>query len=323
MHEQIAAIIKEYDRFAITAHLGPEADAIGAQLGVMHILDSFGKESIPVLTDAVPNNLNYLPGANRIISPIGLDKDSIEAWFVVDCGQLNRVGEGLMRWIEGHPVVVNIDHHKGNPEFGHVNWIKITASTTMIVYELAKLLGVEITPDLATCLYSGIIADTDSFRNSNTSVEVLETAAQLLRFGADAREITVNIYESRTDGESKLLGYTLLNSQLEDGIIWISLPQSVFHQTGATVNETERLAEELRATNGVKVALLLKELPTGRIKVSLRSKDAIDVSAVAKLFGGGGHAQAAGCLIESDLYEAESKLLEEVRKALLQYESAG
>jgi phosphoesterase RecJ-like protein len=322
MHEQIAAIIKEYDRFAITAHLGPEADAIGAQLGVMHILQSFGKEAIPVLRDVVPHNLAFLPGANSIVSPIELDKDAVEVWFVVDCGQLNRVGEGLAKWIEKHPVVVNIDHHKGNPEFGHVNWVQITASTTMIIYELAKLLAVDITPELATCLYSGIIADTDSFRNSNTTVEVLETAAELLHCGADAREITVNIYESRTEGETKLLGYTLLNSQLSDGIIWISIPQSIFNETGATVNETERLAEELRATDGVKVAILLKELPTGRIKVSLRSKDGVDVSDVARVFGGGGHAQAAGCLIEGDLYEVENELISEVKKSLLQYESA-
>ena len=318
MHQKIAEIIKDNDRFAVTAHIGPEADAIGAQLGVKYILDFFGKETTPVLHDPVPDNLRFLPMANAIIPPDKLNPDEIDAWFVVDCGQLNRVGDPLMNMIEPHPLVVNIDHHKGNPEFGNVNWVKITASTTVLIYELANLLDVEITPDFATTLYSGIIADTDSFRNSNTGYDVVQVAADLLKLGADAREITVNLYEKRTPGEAKLLGYSLLNSQLEDGIIWISLPQSVFKETGALESETERLTEELRATDGIKAAVMFKEMPSGNIKVSLRSKTDLDVSLVAKQFGGGGHAMASGCLIPGNLYEVESDVINAVKEAMEQ-----
>ncbi len=316
MHEQIAEIIKDHERFAITSHLGPEADAIGSQLAVKLILDSFGKKTYPVLRDPVPDSLRFLPGADAILAPIELKPDKIDAWFVVDCGQLNRVGEGLTQIIQVHPCVVNIDHHRGNPNFGHVNWVEYTASTTMVIFKLAQLLAVEITPELATCLYAGIIADTDSFRNSNTSADVVELAARLLKLGADAREITVNLYERRSLGESRLIGYSLLNARMDDGIIWTSLSQEIFYETGATVNDTERLAEELRATDGVKVALLFKEMGTGKVKVSLRSKNGMDVSRVARLFGGGGHLQAAGCLVPGDLSAVESQVIAEVRKAL-------
>ena len=318
MHQKIAEIIKDNDRFAVTAHLGPEADAIGAQLGMKYILDFFGKTTIPVLHDPVPDNLKFLPSANAIIPPDQLNADEVDAWFVVDCGQLNRVGDPLMKMIEVHPMVVNIDHHKGNPEFGNVNWVKITASTTVLIYELAKLLDVEITPDFATILYSGIIADTDSFRNSNTGYEVVQVAADLLKLGADAREITVNLYEKRTPGEAKLLGHSLLNAKLENGIIWIALCQKIFKETGALETETERLTEELRATDGIKVALLFKEMPSGNIKVSLRSKTDLDVSQVARQFGGGGHAMAAGCLVPGDLHEVESNVIRAVREAMEQ-----
>jgi len=316
MYDKIAEVIKDHDRFAVTAHIGPEADAIGAQLGMKIILESFGKKAVPVLHDAVPENLKFLPHADTIIQPDKLNPDEIDAWFVVDCGQLNRVGDPIMKMIQQHPCVVNIDHHVGNPEFGHINFIKITASTTVIIYLLAKELGIDITPELATILYSGIIADTDSFKNSNTGPEVVGVAADLLELGADAREITFNLYEKRTPGEAKLLGYSLLNFKLEDRIIWISLPQSVFKETGAFESETERLTEELRATDGVDVALLFKEMPSGRIKVSLRSKSGLDVSEVARKFGGGGHVMAAGCLVPGPLSEIESQVIAAVREAM-------
>lgn len=320
MHERIAEIIKDHDRFAITSHLGPEADAIGSLLAVKLILDSLGKKTYPVLRDPVPDSLKFLSGANEMLSPIELKSDLVDVWFVVDCGQLSRVGEGLTQIIQGHKCVVNIDHHRGNPEFGQVNWVEITASTTMIIYKLACLLDVEVTPALATCLYSGIIADTDSFRNSNTDAGVVEVASELLKLGANAREVAVNLYESRSLGESRLIGYSLLNAQVDDGIIWTSLSQRVFHDMGVTVNDTERLAEELRSIADVKVALLFKEMGNGKIKVSLRSKNGMDVSRVARLFGGGGHTQAAGCLVWGDLNEVESKVIGEIRKTIHQNE---
>ena len=318
--EEIVAVFHEHERFAVTSHIGPEADAIGALLGAVHILKGMGKRAWPVLRDAVPDNLKFLPGAREIRAPNEVPHEHVEVWVVVDCGQLNRVGESFLPLIEHHPLIVNIDHHQDNPRFGHVNWVVPLSSTTMLLYELAEQLGVEISADLATCLYAGIVADTDSFRNTNVTPDTLRVAADLLERGARAREISVNLYERRSLAEMKLTGHTLLSARVEDGIIWSSIPQELFQETGGGLDDTERLAEELRAADGVRVAVLFKELPTGKIKVSLRTKDTdgrgLDVSRVARVFGGGGHRQAAGCLVPGRLEDVEAAVLEEVRRAL-------
>jgi len=317
MVEQILTAIREYERFAVTSHLGPEADAVGSLLAMKQMLEALGKETWAVLRDPIPETLRFLPGADSVHTTLPVSRKSIDAWFVLDCGQINRVGEGILQQLQDHPLIVNIDHHSDNPRFGHINWVKITASTTMILYELAQHLGLTITPELATCLYAGIVADTDSFRNSNVSADVLQVAAELLRCGAQAREIAIQIYERRTLPEVKLLGHTLLNAQIAEGIIWSTIPQEIFRSTDTSVNDTERLVEELRATDGIQVALLFKEMGTGKIKVSLRTKnDGLDVSRVARLFGGGGHKQAAGCLIPGRLEEVEALVLSEVQRAL-------
>jgi len=321
MLDDIAQVVKEYDRFGIVAHLGPEADAIGALLGVHHILQQLGKTTFPVLRDDVPNELHFLPDATLIAGTETAPHDEIDAWIVVDCGQLKRVGYDLEDAIREHPLVVNVDHHADNPCFGDVNWIEARASTTMLVYELAQHLGVDITADLATCLYSGIIADTDSFRNDNVTSDVLRTASELVEHGARVRQVNINLYERRTPAAMRILGYTLAHAQIdfEHRLIWYALSQDEFRTTGASVNDTERVVEELRATDGVDVAVLLKEMENGRVKVSLRSKNGVDVSRVAREFGGGGHPKAAGCLVDRNLDEAETQLLGAVRHALDQH----
>ncbi len=318
MLDDIAQVVKEHDQFGIVAHLGPEADAIGALLGVHHILQQLGKTTYPVLRDEVPPELRFLPEAPLITAPDTVSHDAIDAWIVVDCGQLNRVGHDLEPHIREHPLVVNIDHHADNPHFGDVNWVDVRASTTMLIYDLAGHLGVDVTPDLATCLYSGIIADTDSFRNDNVTADVLRVASELVDHGARVRQVNINLYERRTPAAMRILGYTLAHAQIDRDhrLIWYALSQDEFRATGASVNDTERVVEELRATDGVDVAILLKEMENGRVKVSLRAKNGADVSRVAREFGGGGHPKAAGCLVDASLAEAECQLLSAVRHAL-------
>ena len=322
MLDDIAQVIKEHERFGIVAHLGPEADAIGALLGVHHILQQLGKTTHPVLRDAVPHELCFLPGSGAIVGTDAVPHAEIDVWMVVDCGQLNRVGHDLEGVLREHPLVVNIDHHADNPHFGYVNWVDVRASTTMLIYDLARHLGVDVSDDLATCLYSGIIADTDAFRNDNVTSDVLRVASELVEYGARVREINVNLYERRTPAAMRILGYTLAHAQIdrEHRLIWYAISQDDFRSTGATVNDTERVVEELRAVDGVDVAVLLKEMENGRVKVSLRSKNGVDVSRVAREFGGGGHPKAAGCLVDEGLAEAETQILSAVKHALARHD---
>ncbi len=317
MLSEVKAVIRAHARLGILSHIGPEGDAIGSELALKFMLEQLGKEAWVANRDLVPPSLRFLPGAQEMLHPTQLRSDDIEVWCVVDCGDLSRVGEDALKLFQEGQIIVNIDHHhRDNPRFGHVNFVKEAASTTQLLYELARYLNIEITPQIATCLYTGIVADTDSFRNSNVTREVLETAAQLLSYGVDTREIAINIYESRSLHELQLLGYVLQSAQISDGVIWSAIPKTVFHKTNTSVTDTERLVEELRSVEGVEVAVLFKELDNGKIKVSLRSKGRVTVNGVARLFGGGGHEQAAGCVIPGELNEVTERVLSELNRHL-------
>jgi phosphoesterase RecJ-like protein len=317
MINEVKSVIRAHARFGILSHIGPEGDAIGSELALKFMLEQLGKEAWTANRDLVPPSLRFLPGADEMLHPTQLRSDEIEVWCIVDCGDLSRIGEDALKLLRDGQIVINIDHHhRDNPRFGHVNFVKEAASTTQLLYELAPHLEVTITPQIATCLYTGIIADTDSFRNSNVTREVLEMAAQLLSYGVNTREIAVNLYERRSLAELKLLGYVLQSAQITDGIIWSSIPTSVFRETNTTVADTERLVEELRSVEGIEVAVLFKELENGKIKVSLRSKGRAAVNLVARAFGGGGHEQAAGCVIPGELEEVQERVLAELARHL-------
>lgn len=317
MLSEVKAVIRAHARFGVLSHIGPEGDAIGSELALKFMLEQLDKEVWVANRDLAPPSLQFLPGAEEILHPTQLRSDDIEVWCVVDCGDLSRVGEDALKLFQEGQIILNIDHHhRDNPRFGHVNFVKEAASTTTLLYELARYLNVTITPQIATCLYTGIVADTDSFRNSNVSREVLETAAQLLSYGVDTREIAINIYERRSLYELQLLAYVLQNARISEGVIWSSIPKTVFHKTNTSVTDTERLVEELRSVEGVEVAVLFKELDNGKIKVSLRSKGRATVNGVARLFGGGGHEQAAGCVIPGDLSEVQERVLSELNRHL-------
>jgi len=314
--EEIVDLIKDHERFAISTHISPEADAIGSALALRLILRRLGKEALVVTQDPVPHNLRFLKGAEGVRGPQGLGGDDLELWFVVDCAGLDRVGDRVIRLIErsGRPIV-NIDHHINNPNFGEVNYVRQAAATAQLIFELARTLGV-LDPEIATSLYAGIVADTDAFRNANTDAPVLRDAAALVEQGARAREVAINLYERRTLGELRLLGYGLLNAHLEGSIFWCDLPLRAFTELGASPQETERLVEDLRALEEIEVAVLFKELEGGRVKVSLRAKGSFKVNEVAQRFGGGGHEQAAGCIVEGELATVEQQVLGELRRRL-------
>ena len=313
--EEIAKVIKEYERFAITSHLGPEGDSIGSQLALRLVLQHLNKETVMVNRDEVPYNLRFLPGADKMLKPQEL-RSSFKVWLVVDCGDISRVGEEIQHLLKQSELIINIDHHLSNPGFGQINYVKPVASACQLIYELARHLGVRISKELADCIYTGIVADTDSFRNANVSHDVFQTAAELLAYGADSRRIAINLYERRQWSELKLMSYVLANAQLIDGIIWSAISKEVFAQTGTSVNETERLVDELRAIEGIEVAVLFKELDNGKVKVSFRAKDRFSVDGIARAFGGGGHEKAAGCLIVGKVADVEAQVLAELKKRL-------
>ncbi len=316
--KEVEDVISRHEKFIIGSHRSPEADAIGSQLGLSRALRQRGKKTILVNVDGVPRNLSFLKGADAVKKPGKIDENElsgVEVGIVVDCSDLDRLGNAGKRLFAGLPII-NIDHHKDNDNFGVINHVQDVAATTEIIAELIEYMGLNLDEPMATALYAGIIADTSSFRNDNVGPEVMERSANLLRSGANARSVIVNLYEREPFTKLQLLGKVLSEAEFENGVVWTTITPSLLEEVNATGEDTEGIIGTLRTTEGAMVACVFKELPENRVKVSLRSKGGFDVSQVASKFGGGGHTVAAGCLVEGELEKVRKRVLSEVNKRI-------
>jgi phosphoesterase RecJ-like protein len=308
--KEIEDEISRHEKFLIASHRSPEADAIGSQLGLSRAMRQRGKQTILYNRDGVPKNLRFLKGSDSILQFDELPDEVKEAevGIVVDCSNLDRLGDKGKRLFRDLPVI-NIDHHKDNTNFGDINYVETVAATTQIIADLIEYMGLKLDEPIATALYAGVIADTSSFQNENVSASLLHRAADLLEGGANARSVIVNLYEKEPFSKLKLLGEVLATARIEDRIVWAEITPELIEKAGATQEDTEGIIGKLRTTEGARVACLFKKLPEDSIKVSLRSKDGVDVSKVASKFGGGGHRVAAGCMVDGSMEEVEEKVL--------------
>ena len=238
---------------------------------------------------------------------------------MLDSGDLSRVGSHVQPLIARARRVVDIDHHVLSGAFGDIQVLHAqAASTSEIVYALLEALGLPITPDVATCLFTGVITDTGSFRFQNVTPNTFHVAAALLNAGAPPACISENVFENRTFAATKLLGHALSSlSQTPDGrVIWAHITAEDFVALGATDEDTEGVVNYVRGVRGAEVGVFFREMADGKIRVSLRSRDTVNVAEIAQQFGGGGHRMAAGCTLHVPLAEAEQLLVGAVRAAL-------
>ena len=293
------------DRFLVTSHEHPDGDALGSLLAMHLGLEQLGRDTVMALTGSAP-----LPGEYRFLELEergllrALPEDAAARVLVaVDCAQETRLTD--VRLLDA-PVVVNIDHHHDNTRFGTVNLVVADASSTAeVLADVFVGLGVPLTPEIAEALYAGLVTDTGRFQYSNTTPKALRLAAELLEAGADIQRIFQGVYESMQFAKVKLLARALDRAALyHDGRVVVShLLRTDFSEVGAAEPFSEGIIDILRAVEGAELAALIREPPrdvSPARKVSLRSSDdRIDVSAIARLSGGGGHRQAAG--FSSDL----------------------
>ncbi len=312
MLDQIVSFIQGHDRFVISTHISPDPDAVSSALAMDWLLRDLGKRTQIVLHDAVPRQLDFLPDVDRIQPPEELD-DSFEQVILVDCGKASRVGNALHERFQGH-YVLNIDHHRDNPRFGHLHLVREWSSCTLVIAELAEALGVPLTPPLATYFYTGLVGDTNAFRNANVDASSLATAAAWVAAGADPRRVALNLFERQSWGEVQLMSYALSNLDREDKLVWCTLPFGVFGRFGIRSTDTDWIVAQLRAIDEVEIAILFKEIERGRIKVSLRAKGDLSVNDIAQAFGGGGHVKAAGCLLKGEMDEVVQSVLAKARE---------
>ncbi len=296
-------------------HVSPDGDAIGSLLGLTHALRGLGKTVTPACQDPPHPRFDYLRGAHEI-------RQSAEGHFdllvVLDTSDLARLGTIFLPAQHGHLPMVVIDHHITNLNFGTVNIVEPTASSTAeIVLKLLKRMALPITPDIASALLTGVITDTLGFRTSNTTSSTLATAVELMQHGAPLSEIIRQALVLRSFDSLRLLGAGLSNAKLEGRLAYATLSQKLRQELGVKEERGDGgLVGTLITAYEVDIAAVFVELTNGEIEVGLRAQPGFDVSQVALELGGGGHAAAAGCTLPGPMRDAVNRVIPRLKQAI-------
>jgi phosphoesterase RecJ-like protein len=314
----IAAIVEAIHarrRFVLSSHARPDGDAIGSQLAMAYALDALGKDVALVNKDPVPGPLQAFPGTDRIAIADRVDGE-YDAAIVMECSTLDRTGvAGLDRTF-----VINIDHHQGNTGYGALNWFdESAAACAEMVYDLVVALGVPLTKTIATHIYVAILTDTGSFHYSSISARTFEICRALVEAGVDPPLVARAVFDSNTLGRLRLFGAVLSAIELEQNgrLALMRVDEAMVARAGGTYDDTEGLINLPLTVKEIQASVFFKELDASSYRVSLRSKGTIDVAAVAKRFGGGGHRNAAGCTVPGDYTSARTAVLDALAPALL------
>lgn len=316
--QQASSFLRDKERYLVVSHIHPDGDAIGSTLAVKAILEHLGKEVVMTNESPIPPKFQFLPGCDEILPPPDLDGRSFDGVVAVDVADRERMGV-VWEYIFADIPLLNIDHHPTNDRFGTVNLVvDDAAATAQILYTIAETMDVPFSFSLALSLYTGLLTDTGGFRYANTTPEVMEMAASLLRHGVNAGEVADRVMETMTRGQLTLLQRGLSNLRFTpDGRVgWIWLTRLDFQESEAEEDDLDGIVNYARNVIGVDVGLLFRETEDGKVKVSLRSREIVDVAELARSFGGGGHARAAGCTLSGSREEVEQVMLERVSARL-------
>ena len=323
--DEVLAELSSADKLIVVTHENPDGDALGSLIAMQDILTAQGRDSLMFIDETefpLPQEYRFFELSGLVQSPPeDLDERTI---VFLDCGNLERNPAEAFRRPGAH--IVNIDHHHDNTRFGTVNLVRPSASCTAeIVWDLMHGLGARATLNIAEALYVGLITDTGRFMYENTGPRAHEMAADLIRHGVDVHEIYRRVYEGVPYGKLALLARGLAKVARYDGgrLTVTELDAHDFAQSGAEESYSEGVIDHLRAVEGTLVAALIRERISANgdhgpaRKVSLRaSDDRIDVSAIARAQGGGGHRQAAGFSTSMNWDEVVAFLREEVAQQL-------
>src|SRR5579875_1986327 len=308
--EVLLPLLREHDSFLVTSHSRPDGDAIGSALGTMHLLQSMGKQVTVAFADPLPQPFRTLPGADRVVSQ--QPATPMDVALVLECDSVARTG---FQQLAGD-LLVNIDHHHSGTDYADVNWIDPRSPAVgAMIYELAVASGATLTPALAGCLYAAVLTDTVGFTLPTTTAKTFDLARHLLELGADAAAISDAVYFSQRESKLRLLGAALRGLHVSGPVAWAAVTRADMAATGAGTEDTEGIVQHLIGVEGVQAAALLRELPDGNLRASLRSKGAVNVAQVAESFGGGGHRNASGCTIPGPLETAARRMEDALQAA--------
>lgn len=320
MKEAIEGIVKAIEsgsRFLVTSHINPDGDAIGSVLALSLAIRGMGKEAVAYNVDGVPYQFSFLPMADELVSKLEGDT-SFDAVFVMDCAELERVEEGFIEKVSAK-LWINIDHHLTNSGFADISLLDRDAcSTGYLVYEVIKALPVGITREIAENIYTTIIVDTGSFRYSNATEEAFRAAGEMVALGVSPWHVANMVYENQPRGRVKLLNMVLDTLGVSDGgkVASVVVTREMMEKTGTGADATDGFVNYPRSIEGVEVAVLVRETGDDEYKVSYRSKGNVNVAEVAGSFGGGGHRNAAGCVLKGELSDVRRRAVAAVLDSL-------
>jgi phosphoesterase RecJ-like protein len=315
MLSQVIDLIERHQRFAITTHIRPDGDGLGSSLALCWILRGLKKEAEIVVRDAVPQAYVKLPGADEIIvaDDIGNDYDAV---FLMECSDAERPGLPSLP----ECFLVNIDHHSTTTLFANINWIDSTAAAVgEMVYNLAKAIGAKITPEAASCVYAALLTDTGSFHFSNTTERTFKIASELVRHGAQPAKLSQAIFYNYPYSKVCLVGEVLSTLQRDESgrIAWVKMSKDAMERAHATEDDTDGIINYPLTVGDVEAVAFFRELPNDTYRISLRSKNRVNVARVAEEFGGGGHSNAAGFTLRNvDLTQLTQDVLTKLKEAV-------
>ena len=308
----ILKVLRGGERFLVCSHSWPDGDAVGSMIAIGMLLEQMGKQVDLVTADRIPANCRSLPGVGAIRTEARVH-GLYDAAILLECDGLARAKlPGLEDLF-----LINIDHHVSGRPFAHLNWIDPdAASVGELIYRLVKEAGATVTPQMATCLYATVLTDTAGFCFGAIQASTFDLARNLTLAGADPIRIAQDVCFSTSTSKMLLLGAALGNLKREGPLVWLWVTQDDMVRTGSGDEDCEGIVNFAVCVSGVEAAVFLRELPEGRIRMSLRSKGRVNVAAIAGRLGGGGHENLAGCTVEGPLDRARDEILAELRHGL-------
>lgn len=302
--DEVVAELRNRSSFVMVSHVKPDGDTLGAGLALGIALKRLGKRVAYFQQDPVPRNLRFMPDSQHVARELPADLPPDTLYVFCDMSDWRRAGEFLPPVDRAN--MLDIDHHLGNSHFGAFNYVLETeCSTGTVLMHLLRALGTDIDRDIATCILTTIMTDTGGFMHSNTTSDVLDLSAELMRRGADKEQITEEIFANKRVAAVKLTGRIIGQMKLaHDGrYAYSHVDDAMLAECGADGEDTEDIVNTLRGMEGVEVAALFKAYE-GEIRVSLRSHGRVNVQAAAARLGGGGHFRAAGLTCVGTLDQA-------------------
>lgn len=315
--DAVARALKQAKRSVVLSHYNPDADAYGSSCGLALAMRAQGKEVVIVNETGILEGLSFIPGVKDVKAT--LPSGDFDLLIACDCGDEKRLGESFTQELRRFKAIANIDHHRSNPGFGTFTLVDpLASSTSELIFRLLKKLAWPITPEIATCLFAGLSADTGSFCFGSTSQQCFEIAAELVSLGANSTEISNSLYRNISLSSIKLFAAAVDKLELlsRNRIAIATITDEMFKRFNANYDDAERFSERVSDIRGIVIGCSIRD-QGGVWHVSLRSKSSrVDVGTIASQFGGGGHKAAAAFRCKKALDEFKPRLLQTLERTL-------